>query len=640
MSRTTTEKTIYILDPDTNTLIPYKPDYNAGVPFTTAESISVAESKKKAPRAPKTDKQLGVIVPLIKQRPNQSDYVQLATIAQKYPRVNTIAVISPSNDERGIGDIGPDPEYQNAIRFLQANGVQVVGYVEFDFAKKTLNDAQREVDRWRQWYPDINGLFIDNAVFPGDTTILAYYAKTERSFQLIIADTSSIDGRGVTNRPDDFLRDASPSVDIFVIYNREGYPADGWYPSIRKDWMSQYPRSKFAFIPYRVNEDTLACRNFIDKVVGIEKLAGYVYVHSAHETDRRKMKEWTNISSLLEVTLDQLDRMAIQEGIPSTKGVVADTMKQQQPTILEEKTIGTGLGGGGGGGEAMNVRTDDSVTNTPPPEQGLRAGVDMDKFGIRKIYPSSKDKASKEWYVFMDNPRADSRLKGLPDRLYKQVDGSWQTTNEEVRLRVMPPKGKKYLNVEMTGYFKPVKFSSSKKMSSGIIELYALRGEPFETAGYIGQLLKDGTVSVWKSLGLDHGITGNRGTTQATTNDLLNRWIGMKFIVYNSMEYDRKTKKEKEGVQMEIWIDDNVTDQNGNLVVKNDWKPIAKIQDTGGWFAKNRKTEKKGKKKKAVKQDDGVLTAPGDSVIWSWFDSTIINWKFLSVREIDIVHRD
>jgi hypothetical protein len=631
---TSTEKTIYILDAETNTLIPYKPDYNAGVPFTTAESISVAQAKK-APRAPKTDKQLGVIVPLIKQRPNQSDYVQLATIAQKYPRVNTIAIISPSNDERGVGDIGPDAEYVNAIRFLQNAGVQVVGYITTD-ESKYVDGFKREIDRWKQWYPDIDGLFFDNYYYESSTV---EYAKVDKGFRLIIADATSKYNGGIVNSTDDFIR-PHKAIDIFVIYEREGYPADGWYVNLKKDWMAQYPRSKFAFIPYRVPEDTFTCRNFIDKVVGIEKLAGYVYIHSAHETDRRKMGEWTNISSLLEVTLDQLDRMAQQEGIPSTKGVVPDTIRLDDD-ILNNDGFATRFFprvGTTNQGEALNMRTDDSVTDTPPPEQGL-AAQDMDKFGVRKIYPNSKDKASKEWYVFMDNPRADSRLKGLPDRLYKQADGSWQIQDEkgvvERALSVSPSKkGETFLNVEITGYFKVVQLP--KKSLRDVIEMHVWRGPSQELAGYTAQLLKDGAVSFVKLM--TPSITGNRGTTQATNNDLLNRWIGMKFIVYNSMEYDRKTKKDKEAVQMEIWIDDNVNDQDRNLVVKNDWKQIAKIQDTGGWFFKNKN---KSKKKGVKKEDDKILTSPGNGVAWSWSNSaTIINWKFLSVREIDIVRRD
>jgi hypothetical protein len=605
--------TIYIYSPETNTFIPYRPDYNAGVPFTTAESISVAQSKK-SPRGPKQNKELGVIVPLIKQRPNQSDYVQLATIAQKYPRVNTIAVISPTNDERGIGDIGPDAEYQNAIRFLQNAGVQVVGYLDADLARKAQEDIKREIDNWRQWYPDIDGLFFENDSHPAE------YAKVDKGFRIIIAGIGCISQSGVINRTDDIVS-YNKAVDIFVTYEREGYPADGWYPSIRKDWMSQYPRSKFAFIPYRVPEDTLACRNFIDKVVGIEKLAGYVYVHSAHETDRRKMKEWTNISSLLEVTLDQLDRMAQQEGIPSTKGVVPDTMK---PIVTTQ-------------GEAIATRNDESGIVVSTPEQGLPA-EDMDKFGIRKVYPNAKDKASQEWYIFMDNPRTDSRLKGLPDRLEKQADGSWQSTDNDVELSVIGPtakKGETYLNVEMTGYFKPVQLPKKGKI---LTQFYAKRSGSVGT-GYQGHLLKDGAVSVIKFMGKD-GTTGNRGTTQATNNDLLNRWIGMKFMVYNNLRINQRTNKEETFVTMEIWIDDNVSDQDGNLVIKNDWHHIMTVHDQGAWFTKKTTTTKTKKKIKNEKQNDKVLISPGDSVAWSWSNSTVINWKFLSVREIDVIHRD
>lgn len=684
-SRTTTDKTFYLYDPDTDIITPYKPDYSVDIPFTVTRTV-VREARKG--HGPKQDKELGVIVPLIRQPPNQSDWVQLATIAQKYPRINIIAVVSPTQDQRGIGDFGgPIEDYANAIRFLQHSGVIVVGYLDTAEVSKSLDDAKREIDRWSEWYPDINGLFFDNASISLGAVqyyrLLDEYCKKEKSFQFTIADMASSIEEGVAVMDTEgFLRNTE--IDIFVIYEKEGYPAELWYQSIKKEWMTRYDRSRFAFISYAVNENTLDCRNFIEKVVGIERLAGYLYIHSSYsEIDKRGLREWTNISPLLEVTLNELDRLAQGENIPSFRGVVPDSVRpitdeeiQQVEAAAKSKVVSVG------GGTEEELKPESTVVSQEQdhPEAVPRDEINTDKFGIRKIYQSAEGPISKEWSLFMDNPRADQTIaESLPERMEKDVDGSWMFPRDfDIRLEAWSPPQNKYRDVEMTGYFK-IQQLPQKRGQDVVIEQHARGGKhndkenPCEASGYKARLLKDGTVDAVKQI--MYGVqTGSRAVTQATNNALEKRWMGMKTMIYNYTDVNSRTGADQHFVNMEVWIDDNVTDQDGNLVIKNDWKPIMKMSDQGGWFVQQqqevKKTKKKGRKgkkkeeeeqelrfincrslnannaelederKRNFRQLDEIITEPGGNpekncVAWRW-NGAIINFKFLSVREINV----
>ena len=153
----------------------------------------------------------------------------------------------------------------------------------------------------------------------------------------------------------------------------------------------------------------------------------------------------------------------------------------------------------------------------------------------------------------------------------------------------------------------------------------------------------NGTVSVQKQLHRDI-LTNVRGTTQALNRSLLNQWIGFKFMVYNYTKQERKESKTCVG--LELWIDDNVTDENGFLVVRNDWKPVMTMRDEGGWITK--KTLKgcpslDSNSEKKTRQKGDIITMAGgppeqNCVTFSW-DSKVAFQK-LSVREIERVSAD
>ena len=71
--------------------------------------------------------------------------------------------------------------------------------------------------------------------------------------------------------------------------------------------------------------------------------------------------------------------------------------------------------------------------------------------------------------------------------------------------------------------------------------------------------------------------TSNRGSVQATETPLMDRWVGFKAVMYNFVENG------KTYVRMESYIDDDVTDSSGNLVIGNNWVLASVVEDKGGW---------------------------------------------------------
>jgi hypothetical protein len=259
----------------------------------------------------------------------------------------------------------------------------------------------------------------------------------------------------------------------------------------------------------------------------------------------------------------------------------------------------------------------------------------LDKFGIKKIYQTKS--GGNEWFVNMDDPTSDPLFRNLPS-MTKQTDGSWQVsggTKGQVRMEAWSPPDKKWLNVEITGYAKMVSGTNE------LIQWYSRGGHHTSTneclgSAYKARLYGDGDAA-WVKEVTHPAYAGNRGSMQATTTALADRWVGFKAVIYNFVENG------KTHVRMESYIDDAVTDSAGKLVIKNNWKLASVVEDKGGWstsdadFNSTCAPLNKDSTQQYRQRADIINTGGGTSTqnIAAWrSDDLTWNWKYLSAREI------
>jgi hypothetical protein len=97
-------------------------------------------------------------------------------------------------------------------------------------------------------------------------------------------------------------------------------------------------------------------------------------------------------------------------------------------------------------------------------------------------------------------------------------------------------------------------------------------------------------------------------------------------------------------VHMESYIDDSVTDSNGNLAIKNNWKLASVVEDKGGWsssdsdfnascFPTNMDSTHQYRQRDEIHNLPGGTSTQNIAAFRS--DDLTWNWKYLSVREID-----
>jgi hypothetical protein len=144
-----------------------------------------------------------------------------------------------------------------------------------------------------------------------------------------------------------------------------------------------------------------------------------------------------------------------------------------------------------------------------------------------------------------------------------RVDARSGTQEHGIRMHVDSPTGK-WKNTEITGYFRVLDGNDQ-------ITMIARHGPSYHddggclAYGYYGMTAVDGHVFFKKKLWhFDDGYTKRLAQIDALDN-ILNDWIGMKFVVYDLENGD---------VKLELWIDE------GDMT--NNWRKVTELVDDGG----------------------------------------------------------
>ena len=256
---------------------------------------------------------------------------------------------------------------------------------------------------------------------------------------------------------------------------------------------------------------------------------------------------------------------------------------------------------------------------------------DLDVFGIKKLYPTRNN--GEEWYLNMNNPTGDSRFNPQ-NTITKNPDGSWKMKSTKVRMAVYTSTGydgndiptldhskiasKGYMlapndwrNFEMTQYVKVNTSPSDDNFSpNGRGGRHTGDGTPpvgCEGSSMKGHVFFSGKVRFAKEQWHVSYVFTSKKTATSSIED---KWIGIKFIVYNFVENNKIV------VKTELWLD---TKNSGNFV------KVDENVDRGGWGTEG--TECGG-------APDQLISWGGPMTTFRWDTATDVDFKNLSVREI------
>lgn len=260
------------------------------------------------------------------------------------------------------------------------------------------------------------------------------------------------------------------------------------------------------------------------------------------------------------------------------------------------------------------------------------AGTDI--FGIKKLYQTKNN--GEEWYLNMNNPTSDSRFNPQ-NTITRNPDGSWKMKATQVRMAVYTSTGydgddiptldhsdiaaKGYMlrpndwrNFEMTQYVKVNTSPNDDNFSpNGRGGRHTGDGTPpvgCEGSSMKGDVFFSGKVRFAKE---QWHVSYVFTSLKTPTGSIEDKWIGIKFIVYNFVQNNKVV------VKTELWLD---TNNSGNFV-----KVDERVDSggCGGWGTEG--TECGG-------APDQIITWGGPITTFRWDTATDVDFKNLSVREI------
>jgi hypothetical protein len=241
-----------------------------------------------------------------------------------------------------------------------------------------------------------------------------------------------------------------------------------------------------------------------------------------------------------------------------------------------------------------------------------QAFADLDKFGIEEIYPTENN--GPVWFLNEEDPEDDENFLMTSaedieleeeDSDVFRLDAETGTQKHGVRIHADSPDDE-WKNAEMTGYFK-------LEEGDDQFTLVARQGPTYNddggcgAYGYYGMLDAEGDAFFKKKLFHHGGYTDRTAVEENVVDELEDRWVGIKLIVYD-LDGDE--------VKLELWVDDE--DEGNN------WKKATEYVDEGDWEVSGSDCDR---------SDDDIIddgTRGGFRV-----DDSVFEFKNLSIREIE-----
>ena len=257
---------------------------------------------------------------------------------------------------------------------------------------------------------------------------------------------------------------------------------------------------------------------------------------------------------------------------------------------------------------------------------------DTNIFGIKKLYQIKNN--GEEWYMNMNDPNGDPRFNPR-NTITKNPDDSWKMKATQVPMEVYTSTGydhddiptldhsviasKGYMlrsndwrNFEMTQYVKvntsPSDDNFSPNGRGGKHTLIDTPPEGCEGSSMKGDIFFSGKVRFAKEQWHVSYVFTSLKTL--STGSIEDKWIGIKFIVYNYVENNKVV------VKTELWLD---TNNSGNFV------KVDETVDRGGWGTEDGQ---------CGGAPDQIISWGGPITTFRWDTATDVDFKNLSVREI------
>lgn len=195
------------------------------------------------------------------------------TLLNSPARASFLVIVNPAS---GPGE-KVDPSYTEIVRRAAEAKLPLIGYVSTSYAKRPIADVMKDVDRWPQMYPGIQGIFFDEQASGADK--VDYYAALYRHVRKKYGLKQVVTNPGTVCVEEYFTR---PACDIACLFEGVGDPKGIQLPA----WTARHA-ARVYFLAYKVGDAKQMKRYWHEAV---EKKLGHIYI-----TDRGGANPWDGL---------------------------------------------------------------------------------------------------------------------------------------------------------------------------------------------------------------------------------------------------------------------------------------------------------------------------------------------------------
>lgn len=247
----------------------------------------------------RSQERTGVLVPMYVYPANihtNSIYNRLIELKRQFETVPMWIIINPAS--------GPgkqvDANYTKAIDRLCGAGCVVLGYVTTSYGKRPSTEVNQEIDRWRQMYPRIHGVFFDEMIYEDTAQAVEYQSKlTQYAHSVGCWPTVANPG---TDTPGRYFQ--QQAADVIVVHEGNGWPQEERLKGDYFGGYSDYPPHTRAVLVHSQPQFSLPGLRMT------RKYARWVYVTEDlfRPDDPSAANPWDSLSRHLDSLCQELSR--------------------------------------------------------------------------------------------------------------------------------------------------------------------------------------------------------------------------------------------------------------------------------------------------------------------------------------------
>ena len=172
----------------------------------------------------------------------------------------------------------PDDSYLKIFERAEHTNIRLIGYVHSSYAKRPLTEVKQDIDKWINYYPNIQGIFIDEQANDDQSvdyySALYQYIRKSKGLKLVVANPGTVCAEGYFS---------SPVADVVCLHESDKDVEASFFPA----WTAKYPSTSVLILKYGVSTEKEMLR-WVD--FAAKNRFCYIYF-----TDDRGINPWDSL---------------------------------------------------------------------------------------------------------------------------------------------------------------------------------------------------------------------------------------------------------------------------------------------------------------------------------------------------------